>query len=303
MRKTGKKVLGRGLSELIPDLEQEISLNTLSEKVSEGESFAGGLRLIPVEKILFSSLQPRIHFQEDASFEELVSSIREKGVLQPILVREAGEGLYECVAGERRLRACIKLGIEKIPAVVRKLSDEEVLLVALIENIQRKELNPVEEALGYKRLIEEFGYTQEEVAKKVGKDRSSVANLLRLLKLPKEIQEDLAEGRLSVGHAKALLSLEKEEDMLFVRDQIIKKSLSVRETERLVKRILSGELSKTKKTPDPDLLELSEYLSQLIGTRVKVEKGKKSTRFVIEFQSLDKAEEFLESIKKVYSLV
>jgi ParB family chromosome partitioning protein len=292
-----RKVLGKGLSELIPELEEEVSLKELSEKK---ESFSEVVKFIPVEKILFSSLQPRVHFKEDASFEELVNSIREKGVLQPILVRELGEGLYECVAGERRLRACIKLGMEKIPAVIKKLSDEEVLLVALIENIQRKELNPVEEALGYKRLIEEFGYTQEEVAKRVGKDRSSVANLLRLLKLPREIQEDLTEGRLSVGHAKAILSLEKEEDQLFVRDQVIKRGLSVRETERLVKRLLSGGSLK-RKEPDPDLVELSDYLSQLIGTKVKVEKGKKSTRFVIEFQSLNKAEEFLELLKKLYS--
>jgi len=288
-----RKVLGKGLSELIPELEEEVSLKR--------EASSELVKFLPVEKILFSSLQPRVHFKEDDSFEELVNSIREKGVLQPILVREIGEGLYECVAGERRLRACIKLGIEKIPAVIKKLSDEEVLLVALIENIQRKELNPVEEALGYKRLIEEFGYTQEEVAKKVGKDRSSVANLLRLLKLPREIQEDLTEGRLSVGHAKALLSLEREEDQLFVRDQVIKKGLSVRETERLVKRILNGGPSKREKTFDPDLMELSDYLSQLIGTKVKVEKGKKSTRFVIEFQSLNKAEEFLELLKKLYS--
>ena len=278
-----KKALGKGLSELIPEIEEE------------------SIKYIPVENIFYSSFQPRIQFREDESFEELIKSIKERGILQPILVREKGGGLYECIAGERRLRAAQKAGLKEVPAIIKNLSDEEALIVALIENLQRKNLNPLEEAFGYKNLIEKFGYTQEEVAEKVGKDRATIANLLRLLKLPPIIQEDLLEERLTVGHAKVLLSLDSEEKQIYVRNLILKKGLSVRETEKLVSHLQKEGISKKKKEPDPDLVYLSEELSKLIGTQVQVKTKKKKTYFIFEFDELERAENFIEKLKKAFS--
>jgi ParB family chromosome partitioning protein len=278
-----KKVLGKGLSELIPEIEES------------------PVKYISIDNILYSPFQPRIQFKEDEDFEELVKSIKERGILQPILVRKKGEDLYECVAGERRLRAAKKAGLKEVPAVIKNFTDEEVLLIALIENLQRKNLNPLEEALGYKNLIEKFGYTQEEIAEKVGKDRATVANLLRLLKLPSIIQEDLLEERLTVGHAKALLALDEEEKQIYVRNLILKKGLSVRETEKLVGRLQKGEISQKKKELDPDLVSLSEELSKIVGTPVQIVTKKKKTYFIFEFNELEKAEKFIEKLKIIFN--
>jgi ParB family chromosome partitioning protein len=278
-----KKALGKGLSELIPEIEES------------------PIKYILIDNILYSPFQPRIQFREDEDFEELVKSIKERGILQPIIVRKKGEDLYECVAGERRLRAAKKAGLKEIPAIIKNFTDEEVLLIALIENLQRKNLNPLEEALGYKNLVEKFGYTQEEVAEKVGKDRATVANLLRLLKLPSIIQEDLLEERLTVGHAKALLSLDEEEKQIYVRNLILKKGLSVRETEKLVGKLQKGEFSQKKKELDPDLVSLSEELSKIVGIPVQVVTKKKKTYFIFEFNELEKAENFIEKLKKVFT--
>ena len=278
-----KKALGKGLSELIPEIEES------------------PIKYIPIDNILYSPFQPRIQFKEDEDFEELVKSIKERGILQPILVRKKGEDLYECVAGERRLRAAKKAGLKEIPAIIKNFTDEEVILIALIENLQRKNLNPLEEALGYKNLMEKFGYTQEEIAEKVGKDRATVANLLRLLKLPSIIQEDLLEERLTVGHAKALLSLDEEEKQIYIRNLILKKGLSVRETEKLVGRLQKGEISQKKKEFDPDLVSLSEELSKIVGTPVQVVTKKKKTYFIFEFNELEKAEKFIEKLKIIFN--
>ena len=276
-----KSRLGRGLSELIPEL-------------SEKEAF----QKISVESVVFSSFQPRITFKEDEEFRELLASIEREGLLQPILVRPLGNGLYECVAGERRLRAVKKLGWKEVPAIVKELDDRSALLIALIENLQRKDLNPIETALAYQSLMEKFGFTQEEVAERVGKDRATVANLLRILKLPEEVKQDLLEGRLSVGHAKALLSLQDVDSILQVRELILKKGLSVRQTEELVRKILEGKPQKKERRIDPDLAYLSEELSKLLGTKVEVKKKRKKTLFVLEFDELERAEEFLNLLKK-----
>jgi ParB family chromosome partitioning protein len=278
-----KKALGKGLSELIPEIEES------------------PIKYIPIDNILYSPFQPRIQFREDEDFEELVKSIKERGILQPIIVRKKGEELYECVAGERRLRAAKKAGLKEIPAIIKNFTDEEVILIALIENLQRKNLNPLEEALGYKNLMEKFGYTQEEIAEKVGKDRATVANLLRLLKLPSIIQEDLLEERLTVGHAKALLALDKEEKQIYIRNLILKKGLSVRETEKLVGRLQKGEISQKKKELDPDLVFLSEELSKIVGTPVQIVTKKKKTYFIFEFNELEKAEKFIEKLKIIFN--
>ncbi len=278
-----KKALGKGLADLIPGIEEE------------------GFQILPIEKILPSSFQPRFNFKEDEEFDQLVSSIKEKGVLQPILVREKGEGLYECIAGERRLKAAKKAGLKEIPVIIKNFSDEEAFVVTLIENLQRKNLNPIEEAFGYKNLIEKFGYTQEEVAKKVGKDRSTITNLLRLLKLPSLIQQDIMEERLSVGHAKAILSLDSEEKQIYLRNLILKKMLSVRETEKLITRLQKENIYERKKEPDPDLVFLSQELSKLIGAKVEVKMRKKRPFFIFAFEKLEEAEKFVERLKRLYS--
>ncbi len=274
-----KKGLGRGLSSLLPE-------ETLGETP---EVF-----FCPLEAIRPSSYQPRLKKEE--GLEELAASIKEKGILQPLLVREITPGLYELVAGERRFRAAQIAGLERVPVIVRDLSPQEALELALIENLQREDLNPIEEARGYARLIQEFGLTQEEVAKKVGRDRSTVANALRLLKLPEDLQEDVLEGRLSAGHARALLSLPHESLMRRVRDEILARALSVRQTEALVKR-----LKEEKETPpprvDPDLAALERELQELLGTKVKLSWGKKKGRLTIEFYSSEQFEAFLEKLR------
>lgn len=279
-----KKALGKGLADLIPGIEEE------------------GFRLLLIDKILPSPFQPRFSFKEDEEFNHLVKSVKEKGILQPILVREKAEGLYECIAGERRLEAAKKAGLKEIPVIVKKFSDEEAFLVTLIENLQRKNLNPIEEAFGYKNLIEKFGYTQEQIAEKVGKDRSTVTNLLRLLKLPTLIQQDLIEERLTVGHAKALLSLDSEEKQISLRNLILQKGLSVRETEKLITRLQKENIHKRKKEPDPDLVFLSQELSKLVGAKVEIKMKKRKPLFIFSFEELEEAEKFVERLKKLYSL-
>lgn len=279
-----KKVLGRGLSDLIPEVEEE------------------SIKYILVEKILYSPFQPRLKLEEDEHFNELVKSIKDKGVLQPILVRPKGEGLYECVAGERRLRAAKKAGLKEVPAIVKEFSDEDALVIALIENLQRKNLNPLEEALGYKNLMEKFGYTQEDIAQKVGKDRATIANLLRLLKLPSIIQKDLLEEKLTVGHAKVLLSLDSESKQIYLRNLILERGLSVREAEKLASKLQKEETPPKKKELDPDLLYLSEELSKLIGTQVEVRVKKKKTYFIFKFDSLENASVFIEKLKKSFQI-
>lgn len=288
--KIKKRALGKGLSELIPELSEE----SIQKEPSKG------LTELPIDFVTFFSLQPRITFKEDEAFQELVRSIQEKGIIQPIVVRKIGEGLYECVAGERRLRAAKKIGLKTIPCIIKDLSDEEALLISIMENLQRKDLNPLEVALAYKNLMDKFGYTQEEIAEKVGKDRATVANFLRLLKLPRDIQDDLLKDRLTVGHAKALLSLPTEELQLKARALILEKDLSVRETERLVERLKKeheGGRPKETKELDPDLFLLSEELSRLIGTKVQLKMQRNKPCFILHFDSLERAEQFIEKLK------
>lgn len=284
-----KKALGKGLAELIPELDEKESKSVdKSEAITE----------LPTEAITFFSLQPRITFREDESFEELVKSIEEKGIIQPIVVRKITDELYECVAGERRLRAAKKLGLAKVPVIIRELNDEEALLISIMENLQRKDLNPMEIAYAYKNLIERFNLTQEEIAERVGKDRATVANTLRLLKLPERIQEDLLEERLTMGHCKALLSLPSEELQMKARDIILEKALSVRETERLVASFLRERPKRKEKEIDEDLKALADEVSKLIGAPVEVKMKGNKTYFVFCFSDLESAESFLEKLKK-----
>lgn len=289
--KLKKRALGKGLAELLPDLSERELKEGGAEK---------GYKDIPIEEVTFFGLQPRITFKEDEAFEELLKSIQEKGILQPIIVRKIPGGLYECIAGERRLRAAKKLGLKSVPAIIKELTDEEALLISIMENLQRKDLNPMEIAIAYKNLMENFNLTQEEIAERVGKDRATVANFLRLLKLPEEIQRDLLEERLTVGHAKALLSLPDQELQLKAKRIVIEKNLSVRETEKLVEKLKKEEALPKKRESDPDLAHLAEEISKLLGSKVEIKMRQKKPVFVLHFDSIERAEDFIDKLKKIF---
>jgi len=248
-----KKGLGRGLGALIPSVDDSLGSAQLQ---------------ISIDKISPNPLQPRNNFAE-ASIDELAASIREKGIIQPLLVRPSGSG-YQLIAGERRLRAARKAGLNELPVVVRDVTDNEALQLALVENLQREDLNAIEEAHAYRRLQEDFGLRQEEVADKVGKSRPAIANSVRLLLLPEEVQREITQGKLPVGQARALLALEREALVLSAAREVIAKGLSTRETERLVRRLKSGRRKRREGALDPDLRSLVEGLQRWLGTKVRL---------------------------------
>lgn len=277
-----KRALGRGLSALLAD------------------SLAQGDELLEVDIDLIEPNpdQPRYHFNE-AKLEELAQSIKANGLVQPILLRRVASGRYQIVAGERRWRAAQKAGLHKVNAVIRSIPDAKLLELALIENIQRAELNPIEEALAYQRLIQTLGLTQDEVAQRVGKDRSSIANYLRLLKLPAEIQKMLEEELLSMGHARALLGLESEEDQLKLAQEIIAGKLSVRDTEQAVKRATSGASIRESSTPknnDANIRAAELKLKRFLGTPVKINQSQNGGKIEIEFGSMSE-------LDRIYSII
>ena len=275
--------LGRGLDALL----------------GPGPAHDGGTpegRQIPVEVIRRSPYQPRRRIDAEA-LDELTRSVRVHGVLQPVVVRPAGEDGYELVAGERRWRAAQAAGLETVPAVVRDVSDEVALSIAIIENIQREDLSPLEEARGVARLIEEFGMTHGEVAEAVGRSRPAVSNLLRLLELNPDVRDRLESGELEMGHARALLGLSGPEQSKAARS-VGDRGLSVRQTEALVRRIRStpeGDAERAR--PDPDIDRLETRLGDAIGSEVNIRHGKKGTgRLVIRYHSLDELDGILERL-------
>ena len=266
-----KKALGKGLSALIPIREPDI----LAPQ--------SGVLEIPISQIRTNKYQPRTDFKQD-KLNDLVNSIREKGVVQPVLARKVQDG-YELIAGERRLRAAKMLGLEKIPAILKNVADLDMLEISLIENIQREELNSIEEAVAYQRLVTEFSFTQDAVAKVLGKDRSTVANSLRLLSLPKKIQDYVSSGDITAGHAKAILSLPTESAQTSACNVIMKKGLSVRESEALVARRLLGARPAGPQKKDIGISEIENQLQQIFGTRVVIAHGKKRGKIQIEYYS------------------
>jgi len=265
-----KRALGRGLSALIP------------EKVLEEKE---RIVYIPIHEVKPNPYQPRKIFSQE-ELEELVQSIREKGIIQPILVRRMGPH-YELIAGERRLRASKLLQVNEIPAIIKDVSDEESLELSLIENVQREQLNPIEEAYAYQHLIDKFGITQERISETVGKSRASVANSLRLLKLPQEIQEEITKGRITFAHGKVLLEIEDINLQRNLAWKIISHGLSVKELENLVKQKcpIRPRTKKSQKTADPATMAIEESLQHLLGTKVKLNKGRKRGNIQIEFYS------------------
>src|SRR3989304_4055144 len=248
-----KKGLGKGLSALIPEIDAPRERPNLE-----------------VDRIASNPSQPRRFFDE-AKIDELANSVRDQGIIQPLVVRRVGDG-YELIAGERRLRAARKAGLREVPVIVREASNSETLQLGLLENLQREDLNPIEEATAYQRLQEEFELSQEEIAQKVGKSRPAVANCMRLLLLPKEVQQEVTRGKLPAGQARALLGLENEALVLAAAREVITKGLSTRETERLVARLKSGRKRRKRETSlsDSNLRSLVEQMQRSLGTKVRL---------------------------------
>lgn len=275
VKKTG---LGRGMAALLPVVEEE------------GRSYFS----CPIEEIRPNRSQPRKTFSGDR-LEELAASIREKGIIQPLVVRKK-EDHYELIAGERRWRAAQKAGLHQVPVVIQDVSDDTALEMALIENIQREDLNAVEEAEAYHALMERFTLSQEALAVRVGKDRSTVANALRLLRLPAEIKRDIIEERLAMGHARALLALDSPEQMQRAREEILKRRLTVRDTEGLVKKAKAHRPHKAPRKPDPHVADLAEQLKRHLKARVAIRQGGKGGRIEISFASADELTRIIEII-------
>ena len=279
---TQRKALGKGLSALIPDGHD------LDER--EEQFF-----LCPVAAIEPNPNQPRQQFLA-RELEEMAGSVREKGILTPLLVNKTESG-YQLIAGERRWRAAQMAGLERVPVVVRDVSPSESLELALIENIQRKDLNPIEEALACRKLMEDTGSTQEILSRRLGKDRSTIANLLRLLKLPTAIQQDVIDDRLSMGHARVLAGITEKEQQLILREAIIKKGLSVRQAEALAKKMKKPAAPpKILSKEDPYIRSLSDNLKRSLGTKVEIKKEGKRGQILLYFYSddeLDRLVEFL----------
>lgn len=291
-----KKVLGKGLSALISSKPSEGSFDKEISILENNQS--GNVAYVKTMSILENKFQPRQNYDE-TKLEDLKASIKEKGVLQPILVRKQEDG-YEVVAGERRLRAAKALGLKEVPVIIKNVTDREALVLALVENIQREELNAIEEAMGFKRLMEEFQFTQEAVAEAIGKDRSTVTNLLRLLRLPEEIQKHVADAKLSMGHARALLSLEDAGIQKKMARVIIDKGMSVRQVEDLVKKAHQGQniIKAASKPRNRDIEILEEELRKILGTKVFIQDKRGKGKLVIEYYTLDDMDRILGVLRK-----
>ncbi len=280
-----KKALGKGLGAFIPD----------EFGILKDERFAE----IEVDRIKANPFQPRMKF-DDQTIEGLARSIKETGVVQPVVVVPE-EDHYKIIVGERRWRAAQKAGLKKIPVLIRNVPKEKQLEISLIENIHREELNPLEIAQAYQRLIDEQKYTQQELAEKVGMDRTSVTNYLRLLKLPREIQDDLVEDRISMGHARALLALEDPAVQMFACKQVIDRNLSVRNTEKLVNRLKERAPRAQRRLEDPDLHALQEEMLKILGTKVLISGNRNKGVLKIFYFSMDDLNRLYEGVKGAFS--
>lgn len=283
-----RKALGKGLEALIPDrLQEQVKTEGQPEKV---------LVSLKMDKIRSNRYQPRTRMDEE-KLAELTASIKERGIIQPVVVRQTGEG-FELVAGERRFAAAKRLGWETIPAVIAgKLSKEDMLELSLIENLQREDLNPIDTAKGYKRLLEECLLTQTEVAGKIGKDRSSVTNTLRLLSLPEKVQKLIGEGKISEGHARTILALSSGEEQMALARRVVKEGLSVRKTEDLAYGKRKPKTVRGKQKISPAFFEIEQRLKQFFGTSVKVNARGKGGKVEIEFYSEEDLSRILELLQ------
>lgn len=278
MMHANKKRLGRGLAALIGD-------DTSEESVVQD---VRSLRHLPIELIHASPNNPRKHF-DDLDLDDLAKSIRDKGLLQPIVVRPRAPGEYEIVAGERRWRAAQRASVHDVPVLIRELSDGEALEIALIENVQRTDLNPLEEARAYRLLLEQFTYTQQQLADSIGKSRSHIANTLRLLTLPETVRFLIEDGQLTAGHARALVATDSPAELA---DQIIKLGLSVRETEGLAREAMPTRKTNTPREKDADTKALEKALSEALGLKVEIKHGSSGTgTLTVSYKSLEQLED------------
>lgn len=272
------RALGKGLASLIPQAGPQ------SAPAPSTSYFQ-----CAIDDILPSRDQPRKLFAKQG-LDELAASIREKGIIQPLIVRRIEGGKYELIAGERRLKASKLAGLMQVPVVVSEVMPEQVFELALIENIQREDLNPIEEGLAYKELLDRYRLSQEEIAQRVGKDRSSVANYLRLLSLPEEIRGDIIESRISMGHARALLALEEDEMKLKIKKRILTEALSVREVEKIIRDLKSGvRIEKRSQTIilDPQLKYIEQEMTKILGTKVKLKARGAKGKVVIDYYNAE----------------
>lgn len=281
-----RRGLGKGLNAII------------GEAMLEEERHESRGMEIPLERLSANPFQPRAEFDAE-KLEELAESIRLHGVLQPVVVRRLGDD-YQIIAGERRWRAAQMAGLKAIPAVVRELDDAGMIQVALIENLQREDLNPIEEAAAYRKLMDEFDTTQEQLSATLGKSRSAIANAVRLLNLPDEVQEHVAQGRLSGGHARCLLAVSGTDLQLRLADEVIEKGLSVRQTEELVKKLARNVSRETMesipRTPDPDVVAVMRRLGERLGTKVKITGSSGKGKLEIEYYSED-------DLKRIFEII
>lgn len=300
MAEQKKQVLGRGLSALLKDPATDIK----SAADKNAEQIIGAVAEIDIDAISANPYQPRTNFAKEA-LDELAQSIAQLGVIQPITVRKTGFNQYEIISGERRWRAAQKAGLKTIPAYVRLADDQNMLEMALVENIQREDLDPIEIAISYRRLIEEINLTQEKLSERVGKKRSTVTNYIRLLKLPDLIQVGLRDKLISMGHARALINVEDEEVQIEIYKRIIAKELSVRQVEELVKRYKdTGQLDPEKKSPtqrenDEELDAIKEVLSRTLRTKVEISKKQDGKgRIIINFENNNDLERILAIVQQ-----
>jgi ParB family transcriptional regulator, chromosome partitioning protein len=302
-----RKSLGRGLDALLSSVRPAAESPPVAKAGAAGTADSG-LRELPVDLLRRGKYQPRVDMREE-TLTELADSIRSQGIVQPIVVRPvhgagSGESQYEIVAGERRWRAAQLAGLHTVPAVVRDIPDEAAVAVALIENIQRENLNPIEEARSLQQLVEEFGLTHADAADAVGRSRTAVTNLLRLLELPRPVRELLEQRRIDMGHARALLGLPSAELQVELADRVVKQQLSVRDTESAVRRLAgTGEDGRRAKggaprrAADPNVRRLETELAETLGAAVAIEHGPKGGRVVIRYNGLDELEGILAHIK------
>ncbi len=291
-----KSRLGRGLDALIGAPEANPAGSVPA--ADKAPPMRDGVVELKVEQLRRGRYQPRVRMDDEA-LEELAASIRSQGIIQPILVRELPAGGYEILAGERRWRAAQRAGLAEVPVVIRQVADEAAMAVALIENIQREDLGPIEEAAGIRRLLDEFGLTHQQVAETIGRSRTAVSNLLRLLNLDAPVRDHLAEGHIEMGHARALLSLPKERQA-GACEVVMHRRLSVRQAEQLVRRLLAPSTSsessgKTEKSGDIRALE--DELSEKLGASVHIDHGRRRGRLVIEYHDLDELDGILARIR------
>lgn len=292
--------LGKGLDSLIPDNKSAKTPKTENKKAEETAELKSGEQMMKINMVEPNRDQPRRNFEEDALL-ELADSIKQYGVLQPLIVRKRND-YYEIIAGERRWRAAKMAGVKEVPVIIKEYNEQEILEIALIENIQRENLNPIEEAMAFKKLLEEFNLKQDEVAERVSKSRTAVTNSMRLLKLDQRVQQMIIDDMISTGHARALLAIDDPEQQYALANKIFDEKLSVRETEKLIKEIKNPKKPKEKKNVENAFIyeDIEDKMKQVLGTKVHVaSKGKGKGKIEIEYYSDKELERMFDMIMSI----